>query len=514
MEIWLFIPISLAVSILLKLVINHLLSTKNSTHKLPPGPSPLPILGSSLWLTTTVFDLESALRSLHSKFGPLLTLHMGSRPAIFIADRSLAHEALIQNSSIFADRPPALGMEKINTSDQHTISSAFYGPTWRLLRRNLTAKVLHPSNIKSYSHTRKWVVQILKDRLESEFKERGRIQVMGHFQYAMFCLLAFMCFGDNLEEDQIRKIEEVQRQLLLNFVEFSVFSFWPSVTKVLFRKRWDEYMQIRKNQENVLIPLLRSRKAQRDKETDSVLPYVDTLMDLGLPDEKRKLEEEEIVSLLSEILNGGTETTATALQWIMANLVKYPHIQEKLYMEIRRIVGEGEDLIKEDELQKMPFLKAVILEGLRRHPPAHMVVPHAVTEDTVLDKYLIPKNGTVNFMVAEMGWDSKVWKDPMAFKPERFMGSEYEHEVFDITGSREIKMMPFGLGRRMCPGHGLAMLHLEYLVANMVWSYEWKGMDGNGVDLSEKLEFSVVMKNPLQAQISPRRRHKLIIDKI
>ncbi|XP_055961219.1 cytochrome P450 89A2-like [Mercurialis annua] len=504
MGIWLIIFISLALSTLIKLIIYHISSAKSPTPNLPPGPSPIPIFGSSLWLTTSVFDLESALHSLHSKFGPILTLHTGTRPTIFIADRSIAHQALIQQNSIFADRPPALGMEIINTSNQLTISSAFYGPTWRILRRNLTAKILHPLNIKAYAHTRKRALQILKDRIESEFKERGEVQVMSHFQYAMFCLIAFMCLGDNLEENEIKIIEEVQRPLLLNFVEFSVFSFWPSLTKFLFKKRWDEYMRIRKNQENVLIPLIRSRKEKRlsrnqETENNLLLSYVDTLMDLELPDDKRKLEEQEIVSLLSEVFNGGTETTSTALQWIMANLVKHPQIQENLYIEIKEVVKET--IISEDELQKLPYLKAVVLEGLRRHPPAHMVVPHAVSEDTILGNYLIPKNGSVNFMVAEMGWDSKVWEDPAAFKPERFM----TEEVFDMSGNREIKMMPFGVGRRMCPGYSLALLHLEYLVGNLVWSYEWKAGNEDDIDLSEKLEFSVVMKFPLQARIIPRR---------
>ena len=107
--------------------------------------------------------------------------------------------------------------------------------------------------------------------------------------------------------------------------------------------------------------------------------------------------------LKSELLAGGIETITAALQWIMANLVKYPHIQEKLYMKIKGVVEEGEEIIKEHKLEKIPYLKAVILEGLRWHPPADMVVPHAVTEDTVLDKYLIPKIATVNFIMAEMG---------------------------------------------------------------------------------------------------------------
>jgi cytochrome P450 len=232
------------------------------------------------------------------------------------------------------------------------------------------------------------------------------------------------------------------------------------------------------------------------------LCYVDTILALELPEEKRKLNEEEMVSLCSEFLDGGTDTTSTALQWIMANLVKYPQIQEKLFMEIKGVVQEGEENIKEEELQKMPYLKAIILEGLRRHPPGHFVLPHAVTEDAVLGKYVVPKDGNINFMVAEMGWNPKVWEDPMVFKPERFLNSG--GETFDITGSREIKMMPFGAGRRICPAYDLAMLHLEYFVANLIWRFEWKAVDGDDVDLSEKEEFTVVMKNPLQAQICPR----------
>ncbi|GAV67166.1 p450 domain-containing protein [Cephalotus follicularis] len=118
------------------------------------------------------------------------------------------------------------------------------------------------------------------------------------------------------------------------------------------------------------------------------------------------------------------------------------------------VVSDGEDEVKEDDLKKMSYLKAVILEGLRRHPPGHLVLPHKVTESGVLGGHLFPKNGTVNFMVADTGWDPKVWEDPMEFKPERFMATtdNGRGEVFDITGSREIKMMPFGAGRRICRG--------------------------------------------------------------
>ncbi|GMQ06588.1 hypothetical protein CsSME_00051120 [Camellia sinensis var. sinensis] len=212
----------------------------------------------------------------------------------------------------------------------------------------------------------------------------------------------------------------------------------------------------------------------------------------------------------------------------MANLVKYPRVQSKLYEEIIGVVGlppplpggrekkEKEILlvINEEDLHRMPYLKAVVLEGLRRHPPGHLVLPHTVTKDVELEGYQVPKGTMVNFMVAEMGWDPKVWDEPMEFKPERFLtnsggngGGEGEATVvFDVTGSKEIKMMPFGAGRRICPASGLALLHLEYFVANLVWYFEWTAADGNDrdVDLSEKQEFTIVMKNPLRAHISPR----------
>ncbi|OMO62921.1 Cytochrome P450 [Corchorus olitorius] len=174
-------------------------------------------------------------------------------------------------------------------------------------------------------------------------------------------------------------------------------------------------------------------------------------------------------------------------------------------MEIKRVMGDVKEMVKEDDLQKMPYLKAVILEGLRRHPPLRFLMPHAVTEDAVLNGYLVPRNGTVNFMVGDIGLDEKVWEDPLSFKPERFFRVDNKDgEGFDISGSKEIKMMPFGAGRRICPGYALAMLHLEYFVANLVWNFEWKAVNGDDVNMEEKHEFSVRMKYPLQALIFPR----------
>jgi len=140
----------------------------------------------------------------------------------------------------------------------------------------------------------------------------------------MFSLLVLMCFGDKLDEEQIKQVEFVQRRELITLPRFNILNVFPSFTKLFLRKRWEEFLTFRREHKNVLLPLIRSRRKimieSKDSGKEYIQSYVDTLLDLELPDEKRKLNEDEIVSLCSEFLNAGTDTTATTLQWIMANL--------------------------------------------------------------------------------------------------------------------------------------------------------------------------------------------------
>lgn len=523
--LWFIIIVAVCVSALIKSTLGCMkggFCRNRRRGGLPPGPPSVPVIGNLIWLRQPLSDLELVLRRLKTIYGPIITIRIGPRPFVFIASHSLAHRALVQKGALFSDRPALTPTAKILNPTHKAINSAAYGPTWRLLRRNLTQEILHPARLRSYSGSRLWVLAELIRRLRST---PHSVRLIDHFQYAMFSLLVLICFGEKLPEDDIKQVEAVQRRLLLGFRRFNNLNFWPPLlSKILFRQRWKELVQLRQEQERVLIPLIRARIKGRRNERGggvSAAAYVDSLAELELPEEnKRKLDEGEMMSLCSEFLSAGTDTTSTALQWIMANLVKYPHVQEKLYNEIRGVVGpppnpyhhhhEEEEMVvvvvEEEKLEKMPYLKAVVLEGLRRHPPGHFVLPHKVTRDDVeLDGYVIPNNALVNFMVADMGWDPEVWENPMEFKPERFQeGGDGDGDFLNGGGSKEIKMMPFGAGRRICPGSNLALLHLEYFVANLIWYFDWSPLEGDEIDLSEKQEFTTVMKNPLCARISPR----------
>ncbi|KAM7271809.1 hypothetical protein ACFE04_031023 [Oxalis oulophora] len=486
MDTWFLILITISICILFNVLFK---STKN-VQKLPPGPPTIPIISDLrlLFKTRSTMSIESVLKNLKKKYGPIIIIHAGGRLNIFITTNTLAFKALIQNGAIFADRPRVPFTTQLFSANQRNITLSPYGPSWRALRRNLTSEILHPSRVRSYSHARKWVLDILVNRLQRDAESGASVQVMEHFRYTMFCLLVLMCFGDKLDEKQIQEIEAMQHQVLLVIAgKFNVFNMWRSVTKIVFRKRWEQLQHILNEQYRVLTPLIKARekiKHEKLNDDEHISSYVDTLLEFQLPEEKRKVNIDEIVALCSEFLDAGTDTTSTALEWIMANITKYPHIQENIYTEIQQVINGDDKLdeIKEEDLKNLPYLKAVILEGLRRHPPAHFVLPHAATEDVTFEEFSIPKNAILNFLVADISSDPNVWKDPMEFKPERFFNND---EVFDITGTRGIKMMPFGAGRRICPGYSLAMLHLEYFVANLVWKFKWSAVDD--VDLSEKM---------------------------
>ncbi|KAK9749822.1 hypothetical protein RND81_02G153000 [Saponaria officinalis] len=394
-------------------------SKSNLFPKLPPGPKNLPIISTVLWLRKSTTELEAALRTLRPKFGPIITIRMASRPFIFICSRSLAHEALVQNGAIFADRPKALPTTKILTSNQHNITSVDSPP--------------FPS--QDFSHARRWVLHTLISHLGAESASDVPVKVTNHFHFAMFSLLVYI------------DIEALQHRYLTSLSRFQVLNIWPSVTYLLLHTQ------------DVLIPHIRARN---DIAAKNLSCYVDTLMTVELSENigntKRKLSEQEMVMACSEFFNVGTDTTATALQWIMANLVKNPQIQTTLFEGIKELIGEQAKEVGEDDLPKLPYLKAIVLEGLRRHPPAHFVLPHAVIQETELGGYTVPKNAVVNFTIAVIGRDLDVWDDQMKFKPERFLTEEV-----DITVSREIKMMPFGAGRRMWDNIAYILINISII---------------------------------------------------
>lgn len=209
-----------------------------------------------------------------------------------------------------------------------------------------------------------------------------------------------------------------------------------------------------------------------------------------------KLSAINMWSLLQDIFAGGTDTTYTVLEWAMTELLRHPGAMSKLQNEAREI----NDIVCEDDLDKMHYLKAVIKETLRLHPPIPLLVPREARQDVKVMGYDIAA-GT---MVITNGWmigrDPEYWDDAEAFKPERFLNSS-----IDFKG-QDFGLIPFGAGRRGCPGISFAMATNELVLANVVREFNWQlpnGGKGDDLDMTECTGLTSHRKVPLFALATP-----------
>ncbi|XP_066361416.1 cytochrome P450 89A2-like [Miscanthus floridulus] len=298
-----------------------------------------------------------------------------------------------------------------------------------------------------------------------------------------------------------------QQEFLRILPSFRVFATFKKVARLVYRDRWEQLVHSRRRQEEMYIPLIRACQERHrvggsgTGTTVTTTTYVDTLLDLEVPVEgdprrRRKLSDGEMVGLVSEYLGAATGTVLAVLEWTLANLVRRPDIQSRLRSEVEAAAG-GE---------ACAYLRAVVMESLRRHPPVPSVQRH-MSSDAVVGSKLVTRGTLVNFSLEAIGRDAKIWTSPEEFIPDRFMpGGEGEGARLTI-GSKEatkVMMMPFGAGRRICPGMGYAMLHLEYFLANLITAFEWRAIEGEEeVDLKADHGFFTTMSNPLRARAVP-----------
>ncbi|CAN6227620.1 unnamed protein product [Urochloa humidicola] len=454
----------------------------------------------------------------------LLKSGSGGRPRkpIIIRDVAAAQQLLVRGS-----RMPSMTPSAVMTGGRYNnITSAPSGQLWRALRHNLTSGVLHPTNLNRYAATRRQALRGLVADLREQQLTNGMALAAESIHGAMFGLACTMCFGnDGLDAGVVRAMADVQNKIILSIRWMRNFApgllTFLGVSRLIYRKRWNELVVIRQEQEDLYLPLIDGCRKHRRDSDETPSTYVDTLLDLHIPVESgaddhnqsqnRKLEDGELVGLCSEFLGQVTESTAGTLQCTLAHLIKDPDMQEAIREEIDAAVDADAEEVGEEVLGKLDLLNAVILEVFRLHPSVMWVFRQVTEEDQVVHNgRRIPTGTDVFFSIQAMGWDKAVWADPDDFKPERFHGCVRGESTTKnlLSMAAELKMMPFGVGRRMCPAISVSMLHITYFLANLVRDFVWEELEGeHAVQFQTDTTVMVFnrMQHPLRAHIVPRR---------
>lgn len=188
---------------------------------------------------------------------------------------------------------------------------------------------------------------------------------------------------------------------------------------------------------------------------------------------------------------GGTDTTSATLEWTISELMRHPSIMKKAKEEVRRVVG-NKSKVEENDINEMPYLKCVVKETLRLRPATPLMSPRETISSVNLKGYYIPEKTMVYVNNWAIQRDPKNWENPEEFMPERF-----EHSQVDFRG-RDFQYIPFGFGRRGCPGMNFGIAMVEYILATLLYWYDWETNSGKqDIDMSEVFGLVVSKKEPL-----------------
>ncbi|BAT86614.1 hypothetical protein LR48_Vigan102s011400 [Vigna angularis] len=457
-------------------------------HAKLPGPMGWPVLGTLPEMGSLAHTkLASMATSLKAK--RLMALSLGTNRVVISSHPETAREILC--GSGFSDRPVKESARTLMF--ERAIGFAPYGTYWRHLRKVATMHMFSPRRISDLESLRQRTAADMVRKTWKEMEMKGVVEVRGILHEASLRTMLESVFGINnscIESEREKVLGDMIKEGYELIATFNWEDYFP------FRFLDFHGVKRRCHGLTTKVKSVVGEIVEERKTCEKLVGQTDFLSALlSLPEEER-IGESDTVAILWEMLFRGTDTVAILLEWIMAMMVVHQDVQMKARQEIDTCIGRNSH-VRDSDIPNLPYLQAVVKEVLRLHPPGPLLSwARLATHDVHIDKVLVPAGTTAMVNMWAISHDSSIWKDPWAFRPERFID-----EQVSIMGS-DMRLAPFGAGRRVCPGKtlGLATVHLwlaEFL-------HRFILVPAQPVDLSECLKLSLEMKKPLQFKVIPR----------
>ncbi|KAJ1268721.1 hypothetical protein BS78_07G156800 [Paspalum vaginatum] len=505
----------LAMLVFATVILRTLKTASRRVRSLPPGPRPWPVIGNLNLIGTLP---HRSIHELSKKYGQLMHLRFGSYSVVIGSSLDMAKLFLKTHDMVFLDRP-RLAAGKHTTYNYADILWSPYSAYWRHARRICATQLFSPGRLASFEYIRAEEVRSLVRGLFSA-SASGRPVRLNKDHLSKFGLnvitrmvLSKRLFadGEKVAEGPVSSLAEFGWMLdelmllngVLNIGDWIPWLDWLDLQGYVRRMKkngemFDAFM------EHVLDE--HSERRRREGEGFVARDMVDVLMQLADdPTFEVQIGRVGVKAFTQDIIAGGTDTSSATVEWAMSELLRNPSILATATEELDRVVGRGR-WVTEKDIAQLPYLEAIVKETMRVHPVAPLLAPHVAREDVSVGGYDIPKGTRVIINVWAIGRDPALWNAPDEFSPERFVGSK-----IDVKG-QHFELLPFGSGRRMCPGYNLGLKEIQMSLANLLHGFTWRlpeGMVKEDLSMDEVVGLSTTRKFPLEVVVQPRLASEL-----
>ncbi|AEE77146.1 cytochrome P450, family 71, subfamily B, polypeptide 37 [Arabidopsis thaliana] len=469
------------------------LKKRRQHQRKPPSPPGFPIIGNLHQLGELP---HQSLWSLSKKYGPVMLLKFGSIPTVVVSSSETAKQALKIHDLNCCSRPSLAGPRALSYNYLDIVFSPF-NDYWKELRRMCVQELFSPKQVHLIQPIREEEVKKLMNSFSESAAQKTPVNLsekLASLTVGVICKAAFgVSFqGTVLNSDNFDKLIH---DAFLFLGSFSASDYFPNVGWII-----DWLTGLQGQRERSVRGLDAFYEQMFDLHKQGNKEGVEDFVDLLLKLEKEetvlgygKLTRNHIKAVLMNVLLGGIGTSAITMTWAMTELMRNPRVMKKVQSEIRNQIG-GKSMICLDDIDQLHYLKMVINETWRLHPPAPLLVPREVMSEFEINGYTIPAKTRLYVNVWGIGRDPDTWKDPEEFLPERFVNSN-----IDAKG-QNFELLPFGSGRRMCPAMYMGTTMVEFGLANLLYHFDWKlpeGMVVEDIDMEESPGLNASKKNEL-----------------
>ncbi|KAH6765412.1 cytochrome P450 [Perilla frutescens var. hirtella] len=441
------------------------------------------------------------------KHGPAFIVKLGSRENMVVSSWETAKECFTTLDKVFSDRPN-LTATRLLTYNGAMFGFAPYGPYWRQMRKIATLELLSHRRIDMMSHIRASELQTSLKQLYDLCANGETVDMKQWFGDLTLNTSVRMIGGKRFNEsssDGRSRQKDLMRDFMHFFGVFVLSDAIPSLAWLDLQGHQRSMKRVARELDDLVGEWLEEHKEKRkttEYKSEHEEDFMDAMLTIMEDADFPQFEEDTIIKATCLNMVAGSDTTMVTPTWALSLLLNNPKALKKAQEEVDAHISKDRH-VNDSDIKNLVYLKAVVKETMRLYPPGPIISFRSAIEDCTLSTgHHVPSGTQLMVNIWKIQRDEKLWEEPLEFRPERFLMS---HKDLDMRSRHNFELIPFGSGRRSCPGSSLALQITHSTLASLLHCFEFARPNSDAeIDMTESSGLTNLKATPLEVYITPR----------